>query len=154
MQAMKKTICAICTICAGMLAMAGAANAAEPSSGEAASKIVAQFHEALATGNTEGAIALLSATALIYESGHAETREQYIADHLAADIAFAKATQRTVKDTHQQCNESICVLMQSSQTTGTIKGKNMRYAGQETTVLRREGDTWKIQHVHWSSHKL
>ncbi len=151
MHAMKRTINTICT---AMLAMACAAHAAEPTGVEAATKVVAQFHEALATGNAEGATALLSATALIYESGHAETRAEYLAHHLAADIAFAKGTKRTVKETQHQCNESICVLMQSSQTTGTIKEKNIRYAGQETTVLRREGDTWKIQHVHWSSRKL
>lgn len=151
MHAMNRTIN---TICAAMLAMACAAHAAEPTGVEAATKVVAQFHEALATGNTEGATALLSATALIYESGHAETRAEYLAHHLAGDIAFAMGTKRTVKETQHQCNESICVLMQSSQTTGTIKEKNIRYAGQETTVLRREGDTWKIQHVHWSSRKL
>ena len=60
------------TLCAAMLAMTCTANAAELTSAEAASKVAAQFHAALATGNAEGASALLSATALIYESGHAE----------------------------------------------------------------------------------
>lgn len=141
------------TLCAAILVMACTANAAETTSAEAASKVAAQFHAALTAGNVDGASALLSATALIYESGHAETRDEYISHHLAADIAFAKATQRTVKNTRQQCDESMCVLMQSSETTGTVKGKSVRYVGQETMVLRREGDAWKIQHVHWSSHK-
>ncbi len=150
MQVMRRTIQ---TIGAAVLVMAGAASAADATSGEAASKVAAQFHAALTAGNAEGASALLSATALIYESGHAETRDEYISHHLAADIAFAKATQRTVKNTRQQCDETMCVLMQSSETTGTVKGKSVRYVGQETMVLRREGDAWKIQHVHWSSHK-
>ena len=150
MHVMKRTIQ---TVGAAMLVMAGAASAADATSGEAASKVAAQFHAALTAGNAEGASALLSATALIYESGHAETRDEYLSHHLAADIAFAKATQRTVKNTQQQCDESMCVLMQSSETTGTVKGKSVRYVGQETLVLRREGDAWKIQHVHWSSHK-
>jgi nucleoid-associated protein YgaU len=141
------------TVGAAILVMAGVANAAEAPSAEAASKVAAQFHAALAAGNADGASALLSATALIYESGHAETRDEYISHHLADDIAFAKATQRTVKTTRQQCDESMCLLMQSSETTGSVKGKSVRYVGQETMVLRREGDAWKIQHVHWSSHK-
>lgn len=141
------------TVGASMLVIAGAASAAETTSGDAASKVAAQFHAALAAGNADGASSLLSAEALIYESGHAETRDEYISHHLAADIAFAKATQRTVKTTRQQCDESMCVLMQSGETSGTIKGKSVRYVGQETMVLRREGDAWKIQHVHWSSHK-
>lgn len=141
------------TVCVAMLVMACAANAAETTSGEAASKVAEQFHAALKAGDADGASALLSAMALIYESGHAETRDEYISHHLAADIAFAKATQRTVKNTRHQCDESICVLMRSSETTGTFKGKSARNVGQETMVLRREGDAWKIQHVHWSSHK-
>ncbi len=141
------------SLCGAMLVWACAANAADATSAEAASKVAAQFHAALTAGNADGASALLSAKALVYESGHAETRDEYISHHLAADIAFAKATQRTVKNTQQHCDESMCVLMQSSETTGTVKGKSVRYVGQETMVLRREGDAWKIQHVHWSSHK-
>lgn len=141
------------TLCAAMLAMTCTANASELTSAEAASKVAAQFHAALATGNAEGASALLSATALIYESGHAETRDEYVSHHLAADIAFAKATQHTIKNTRQQCDQSMCVLMQTGETSGTFKEKSVRRVGQETMVLRREGDAWKIQHLHWSSHK-
>lgn len=150
MHLLNKTIWSLGT---ALLVMSGAVNAAESTSGEAASKVVEQFHAALKAGNAEGASALLATTALIYESGYAETREDYISHHLAADIAFAKDTQRIVKSTRQQCDESLCVLMQSSETVGTYKGKSVRSVGQETTVLRREGDAWKIQHVHWSSHK-
>lgn len=147
---MKKNIL---TVGIAILVMAGLASAAETSSGEAASKVVAQFHAALKAGNADGASALLAATALVYESGYAETRDDYVSHHLAADIAFAKDTQRIVKNTRQQCDESVCVIMQSTETTGTFKGKSARGVGQETMVMRREGDTWKIQHVHWSSHK-
>ncbi len=73
MHLMRRTIE---TFGAAMLVMAGAANAADASSGEAASKVAAQFHAALAAGNAEGASALLSATAMIYESGHDETRDE------------------------------------------------------------------------------
>ena len=141
------------TVVAAMLVLVSTANAAEGTSGEAASKVAAQFHAALEAGNADGASALLSATALIFESGHAETRDEYISHHLAADIAFAKATKRKVKNSWQQCDESMCVLMHSSETTGTFKGKEVRNVSKETMVLRREGDTWKIHHVHWSSHK-
>ena len=150
MHVMRRTIEAVG---AALLVLANIANAADATSGEAASKVAAQFHAALEAGNADGASALLSATALIFESGHAETRDEYISHHLAADIAFAKATQRTVKSKQQQCDESMCVLMQSSETTGTFKGKNVRSLSKETMVLRREGDAWKILHVHWSSHK-
>ncbi len=120
---------------------------------EAAAKVVENFHAALKQGNAKAALAQLSDDAIIFESGHMETRSEYANHHLEADIMFAKGVQRSVKGTTQQCVDSLCVIMQQSETVGKLKGKDVRSAGVETTVLRREGDIWKIHHVHWSSHK-
>lgn len=140
---------------AGMLflAMSGIAGATQAANGEAASRVVEQFHAALKSGDSSAASGFLASTAQIFESGYSESRADYVAHHLAADIAFAKDTQRSVKTTQQQCNESLCVLMQTSENLGTFKGKKVHDVGAETTVLVREGGIWKIQHVHWSSHK-
>ena len=125
---------------------------ANSSVGDAAN-VVSQFHDALKRGEASAAIAQLSADAVIYESGYAETRENYLAHHLQADIEFAKQTTRKVTTTSSHCGETLCVLMQESETSGTFKGKPIQSSGVETTVLVRTGDTWKIRHVHWSSHK-
>lgn len=150
---MQKIQTTLLRIGAAVFVAAGAASASQTNSMDAAGTVVEQFHAALKAGNADAAVALLAKTALIYESGHAETRDEYISHHLAADIAFAKDTQRTVKSTRNQCEELMCVVMQSSEISGTYKGKPVRSVSQETTVLRREGNTWKIQHVHWSSAK-
>jgi ketosteroid isomerase-like protein len=126
---------------------------AAPVAPDEAANIVSQFHEALKRGDANVAIAQLSADALIYESGYAETHENYLAHHLQADIEFAKQTTRKVTATTSQCGETLCVLMQESETTGSYKGKLVQSIGVETSVLVRAGDTWKIQHVHWSSRK-
>jgi ketosteroid isomerase-like protein len=125
---------------------------ANSSVGDAAN-VVSQFHDALKRGEASAAIAQLSADAVIYESGYAESRDNYLTHHLQADIEFAKQTTRKVTATTSQCGETLCVLMQESETSGTYKGKPVQISGVETTMLVRTGDTWKIRHVHWSSHK-
>lgn len=56
---------------------------------------LAKFHGALAAGDSAGALALLSPDALILESGGVQTRADYQAHHLAADIEFARAVPST-----------------------------------------------------------
>lgn len=120
---------------------------------EDAANVVGQFHDALKRGDANAAIDQLTGDAVIYESGYAETRENYLAHHLQADIEFAKKTTRRVTATSSQCSETLCVLMQESETSGNYKGKRVQSIGIETTMLVRTGDIWKIRHVHWSSRK-
>ncbi len=58
-----------------------------------------------------------------------------------------------IKASQQQCSASLCLLIHESETSGKYKGKSVRSLGLEGAVLRREGDAWKIEHVHWSSRK-
>jgi ketosteroid isomerase-like protein len=127
--------------------------AAEPVVGEEASRVLAAFHTALQRGDAATATAQLATDATIYESGYAETRAEYLAHHLQGDIDFAKTTKTEVKATQQQCSASLCLILHESETSGTYKGKSVRNRGLESAVLRREGDNWKIVHLHWSSRK-
>ena len=52
---------------------------------------VQSYHDALARGDSAGAMRLLAPDALILESGGLETRADYQGHHLPGDIAFAKA---------------------------------------------------------------
>ena len=56
------------------------------------------FHAALAAGDSAAALALLAPDAVVLESGEVETRAEYAAHHLAADIEFSRAvpSQRVV----------------------------------------------------------
>ena len=59
---------------------------------------VTAFHAALAAGDSAAALALLAPDAVVLESGEVETRAEYAAHHLAADIEFSRAvpSQRVV----------------------------------------------------------
>ena len=110
-----------------------------------------KFHQALQAGNAEAVLALLSDNVVIYESGHGETRAQYEAHHLQADITFAKSTTATSTNTVVDCDGNLCVIHQQSHTSGTYKGKTIDSNGTETAVLRLGTQGWRISHVHWSN---
>lgn len=129
-------------------ASAGTARAESPAQVAAT---VQQFHDALKRGDKPAALSFLTEDALIYESGSAESRSDYAAHHLAADIEFAAATTRKLTRSSVRCGADTCLVLQESSTEGNFKGKPVHVLGVETTVLLRQGEGWKIRHVHWSS---
>lgn len=113
-----------------------------------------QFHEALATGKSEQASALLSPAIQIYESGYVErSRDEYVGHHLKSDIDFAKATKNKILKQSERVDGKLAVVMQESETTGSYKGKPVHLFGTETALLEQQGDNWVIVHIHWSSRK-
>jgi len=114
----------------------------------------AAFHAALAAGDSTGALALLAADAVVLEGGELETRAQYAAHHLAADIAFTRALggERAVTGVRQDGDTAW--LWATSSCRGTWEDREVDSVGAELMVLAREGDdAWRIRAIHWSSHR-
>ena len=117
-----------------------------------AAAVVDAFHDALRRGDTEAALSYLAENALIYESGGVERgRQEYAAHHLGADAAFAQAVPGTVTRRAGEAVGNIAWIATEGRTTGTYKDKAVDRVTSETMVLRRQGKTWKIVHIHWSS---
>ena len=135
------------------LIASGFAIAQTPAEAKSAAQFVERLHQSLKDGDTKAVLNALADDAIIFESGYAESKSEYMASHLAADITFANTTTRAVKTTTTRCAKSMCVVMQHSETTGTYKDKPVKSIGVETSVLRSDKDGWKIVHLHWSSHK-
>lgn len=128
--------------------MASSANAATPG------ETVMAFHAALAAGKLQQAGELLSPKVHIYEAGHVErSREEYLAHHLPADAAFAKATSSKTLAHSERFDGSLAVVMRETETHGRYKGADVHLFGTETMLLEKAGDGWMIIHVHWSSRK-
>jgi ketosteroid isomerase-like protein len=133
-----------------LLAPAAAAQPARPDSA-AALAAVGAFHAALAAADTAAALALLAPDALVLEAGGAETRAEYAAHHLAADVEFARAvsTRRTPVAVWQAGD--VVWVAQTSESTGRFRGRDVSSAGAELVVLARAGAGWAIRAIHWSS---
>ena len=114
-------------------------------------KTIAKFHTALANNDSAGALALLSPEVLIIESGSVETRADYRAYHLAADIEFARAAPSTRTVVRVTVQGDVAWVISTSVTQGQANGRAVNSTGAELTVLRRVGTKWQISAVHWSS---
>ena len=117
-----------------------------------AAAVVDAFHAALRRGNTKAALSHLTDNALIYEAGGVERgRQEYASHHLGADSAFAQAVPGTVTRRAGEAVGSLAWIASEGRTTGTYKDKAIDRVTTETMVLRRQGNAWKIVHIHWSS---
>ena len=113
--------------------------------------VVTGYARALASGDSLGALALLHSDAVIYEGGHAETREEYRSGHLRSDIAFASAVKRTVTADDVLPMGDAALYTSEYRAAGRFRNRDIDSHGTETMVLLRTDDGWKIRHIHWSS---
>lgn len=110
-----------------------------------------RFHAALEAGDTTAVKTLIAPDLQVLEGGEVETRVQYFAYHLAADIEFAKAvpSKRTVVSYTRE--GSVAWLVSTSTTTGNFRGREVNSVGAELMILSRTPEGWKIRAMHWSS---
>jgi ketosteroid isomerase-like protein len=87
----------------------------------------------------------------VLESGGVETREEFRAHHLPADIAFAQAVKSERGLMRVFVRGDVAWASSTSTTTGDYRGRQVNSAGAELVVLARVGKEWKIAAIHWSS---
>lgn len=114
-------------------------------------EVVRGFHAALAAGDSLESVAYLHPRATIYESGHAETYDQYRSGHLRSDIAFARAVKREITQVDVEVHGDAALSTSEYHTAGQWRGREIDSHGTETMVLVRTPDGWRIRHIHWSS---
>lgn len=117
----------------------------------AVAEVVHAYHAALAAGDSAAALQLLHPDVVIFEGGHAETRDEYRSGHLRSDMAFASATQRSVTSESAMAWGDEALYIAESRTTGRWRDRDIDSRGTETMVLLRSADGWRIRHIHWSS---
>lgn len=109
------------------------------------------FHEALAKGDSTGALALLALDAVILESGGVETRDEYRSHHLPGDIAFARAVKSVRSPMNVTIRGDVAWASSTTTTQGEYRGRPINSLGAELVVLTRSPDGWRINAIHWSS---
>lgn len=113
--------------------------------------VVQGFHAALAAGDSTAALSFLHPELVVFESGHAETLDEYRSGHLAADMEFARSVEFETTRGDVLVHPWTALWLRSYTAKGSFRGKPVDGAGVETIVLAPTDDGWKILHVHWSS---
>lgn len=114
--------------------------------------VVDAYHRALSAGDTLTALSLLADDVMVLESGEVETRDQYRAHHLPADIEFARAVPSQRGPLRIVLRDITAWTISSSTTRGTYRGRAIASRGTELMVLSKHQEGWKIRAIHWSSH--
>lgn len=114
---------------------------------------VEAFHSAIRRGDRAAALDLLAPGALILESGSAQSREEYAREHLAEDIAFAKAVPRALVNFAIERDGKVAWTTTTSQSVGSFKGRDVNSVGVELIVLSKSKSGWRIRAIHWSSRR-
>lgn len=112
---------------------------------------VARFHSALAAGDSTAALGLLADEVMIMEGGEIQTRAEYRASHLAADIRASASSPSTnaVKQVTVQGDAAwVISTMTSQRQTGATTRTSITA---ELMVLKRTTAGWRITAVHWSA---
>ena len=110
------------------------------------------LYAALKTGDTELVEAILDPGVLIFESGGVESSfEEYASHHLGADIEYMKTVEREILSRQVYEQGDISVIATRAQFNSTYNGKTTITMSNETLVLQKQEQGWRITHIHWSS---
>ena len=116
--------------------------------------VVDAFHAALKSGDATAALKMLSVSVSIFEQGFVDqTRADYAGAHIAADSAFAQGTDLQVLERRiVWLGDNAACVVSKTRTQGNFQGHAINLVGTETMVLQRSGNSWSIEHIHWSAH--
>jgi uncharacterized protein DUF4440 len=126
-------------------------SACRPADSAAVVRVSTRFHNILSTGDTAGISTLLAPDLRVIEGGAVETRQEYLAHHLAADIEFTKAVKEERTSFSYRCEGDVAWLISTSTSTGKFGGRDINSAGAELMLLGRTPGGWSIRAIHWSS---
>ena len=100
---------------------------------------------------------VLTADAIILESGDQEPRASYAEHHLGEDIAFARAVKSERGPLTVKVVGDVACVSGLSTARGEFNGRAINSSGAELIVLMRRSvrgreGSWTITAIHWSSH--
>ena len=119
----------------------------------AAQSIVDQYEAAMTAGDSAKAVSLLADDLLVMEAGTIETRAEYLAHHLGADIKASAGPkgERTVIKVNVVGDAAYVVTKTVRPGTGAQGSTGSELA--ELMVVAKTSGGWKIKAIHWSSRR-
>jgi ketosteroid isomerase-like protein len=118
---------------------------------EAAVRAAAQgFAQALAKGDSLAALGFLHDDVLVLEGGRAENKTQYRSSHLAADIRYLATVKSEILKEGVTVSGDTALYTRQYRVTGmSARGAPIDRTSNESLLLVKTAQGWKVRHVHW-----
>jgi ketosteroid isomerase-like protein len=135
-----------------VLLLSGVSFAALAADGPA--QIVEAYHKALGGSDPQAVLKFMANDADVFEQGFVDpARDDYAKASLARDMDFAAKTKREVQSQQSSADANLAWVETLTRTSGTYENGKVDLSGAETVILRKDGNDWKIVHVHRSAHE-
>lgn len=125
---------------------------APPNESEVTS-VLESFYAAMKAGDTAGAMRLIAPDAVFLESGRLETRAEYEANHLPADIEFESQVTGKRGPVQVTFHGDTAWAIATTEYEGTFQGSPVNFVSAQLMVLTRDSGDWRIRTIHWSSRR-
>ena len=112
--------------------------------------VVDKFYGAVKAGDKKAVMQLIAPDAVFVESGKIETRAEYEANHLPADIEFESQTKGTRGPSKVTfAGDTAWVISRAEYDEGNPE----KYINTQLMVLTRDNGDWRIRSISWSSNQ-
>ena len=111
------------------------------------------FYAAMKTGDKAAAMRPIAADAVFVESGKLETRAEYEANHLPADIQFEAQVTGKRSPWQVKTQGDTAWAIATTEYDGTFDGAPVSFTSAQLAVLTRANGEWQIRSIHWSSRR-
>lgn len=115
--------------------------------------VLESFYGAMKTGDTAAAMRVIAPDAVFLESGKLETRAEYEANHLPADIKFESQVTGKRAPMRVTFEGDTAWVIATTEYEGTFEGSPVNFISAQLMVLTRNSGDWLIRTIHWSSRR-
>ncbi|RPH63587.1 MAG: nuclear transport factor 2 family protein [Acidobacteria bacterium] len=136
-----------------LLWLPACASAPAPPSEAAVIAVVESFYGAMKKGDTAAAMRVIAPDAVFLESGKLETRAEYEANHLPADIKFESQVTGKRGPMRVTFEGNTAWVIATTEYEGTFEGSPVNFVSAQLMVLTRDSGDWRIRTIHWSSRR-
>lgn len=123
-----------------------------PAAANSPAGTVDAFSSALRASDATAIRRLLSPSVLVAESGEVQrSLEEYEQHHMGADMVFMSGVASTLKSRQEYVSAEMAVIVSEYEMEGSFLTRPVHSQTTETMALSKQGDQWRIEHIHWSS---
>ncbi len=134
-----------------LVLLSGCAATPDPNAETEVTTVLESFYGAMKRADTTGAMALIAPDAMFVEGGRLETRAEYEANHLPADIGFEKQVTGKRGPWRVTIEGDTAWAIAATDFEGTFDGRDVNFVSAQLAVLTRTDNRWLIRSIHWSS---